>query len=234
MTAFTSAAVAKLSTYNADADDDIMNDNKNHIKVGYYNTFSSKNNKLNIPVMKQTMNSAMISNILKLTTAAVGVIAVTTTIDIVTTHYSSSSSSSTSSIKKDIPLSLSSSLSTNSLRSRRGNSKCEVASGAFGGFSEGRGLDDDDKGGDRDQTNFETCFRKGNTDEYCWSKSFYEEHLFGCGEWFACAPQGIGDANGWAVVQNPLGSGQNQLGSNDDYRILTCGQPCTLFSKHCS
>mmetsp|Transcript_52573 Transcript_52573/g.60706 ORF Transcript_52573/g.60706 Transcript_52573/m.60706 type:complete len:219 (-) Transcript_52573:109-765(-) len=213
--------------------DIIMNDNKgDDLEVGHYvyNTFSftscpTTKNKINIPVMKQTMNSAMISNILKLTTAAVGVIAVTTTIDIVTTHYSSSSSSSTSSIKKDIPLSLSSSLSTNSLRSRRGNSKCEVASGAFGGFSEGRGLDDDDKGGDRDQTNFETCFRKGKTNEYCWSKSHTYDNWLGITSWEPCKPQGMGGDDGWAMVKNSLAA------CDDDYQIPTCGAPCTLFSN---
>jgi len=225
--------------------DIIMNDNKgDDLEVGHYvyNTFSftscpTTKNKINIPVMKQksnksTTDSGMISNILKLTIATVVVIAVTTTIDIITTHDNSSRNNS-SSIKKDISSSLSKSLL--GIHSN-GDNKCEIASGTFSGLSEGEDIQDSsvDDEGLGDQTNFETCFRKGNTDEYCWSKSFYEEHLFGCGEWFACAPQGIGDANGWAVVQNPLGSGQNQLGSNDDYRILTCGQPCTLFSKHCS
>jgi len=215
----------------------IMNDNKgDDLEVGHYvyNTFSftscpTTKNKINIPVMKQksnksTTDSGMISNILKLTMATVVVIAVTTTIDIITTHDNSSSRSNSSSIKKDI----SSSLSTNLLGIRsNGDNKCEIASGTFGGLSEGEDIQDAqvDDHGLGDQTNFQTCFRKGKTNEYCWSKSYEDEDWLGITSWTPCKPQGMGGDNGWAMVKNPLAA------CDDDYQIPTCGDPCTLFSN---
>jgi len=210
--------------------DIIMNDNKgDDLEVGHYvyNTFSftscpTTKNKINIPVMKQksnksTTDSGMISNILKLTIATVVVIAVTTTIDIITTHDNSSRNNS-SSIKKDISSSLSKSLL--GIRSN-GDNKCEIASGTFGGFSEAKDLDDDhDK-----QTNFETCFRKGKTNEYCWSKSHTYDNWLGITSWEPCKPQGMGGDDGWAMVKNSLAA------CDDDYQIPTCGAPCTLFSN---
>mmetsp|Transcript_29376 Transcript_29376/g.32982 ORF Transcript_29376/g.32982 Transcript_29376/m.32982 type:complete len:219 (-) Transcript_29376:96-752(-) len=210
----------------------IMND-KDDIEVGYYRTFSSTSclttpkNKTNNILVKQkskSTDSGMISIILKLTmTAAVIVVVVittttTTTTDITNTHYSSSSSSS-SSIKKDIPLS---SLSTSLLGIRsNGDNKCEIASGTFGGFSEAKDLDDDhDK-----QTNFETCFRKGKTNEYCWSKSYEDDNWLGITSWEPCKPNGFGDDNGWAYVA------QGQADLDDDINITNCGAPCTLFSN---
>mmetsp|Transcript_18274 Transcript_18274/g.20467 ORF Transcript_18274/g.20467 Transcript_18274/m.20467 type:complete len:216 (+) Transcript_18274:149-796(+) len=210
--------------------DIIMNDNKgDDLEVGHYvyNTFSftscpTTKNKINIPVMKQksnksTTDSGMISNILKLTIATVVVIAVTTTIDIITTHDNSSRNNS-SSIKKDISSSLSKSLL--GIHSN-GDNKCEIASGTFGGFSEAKDLDDDhDK-----QTNFETCFRKGKTNEYCWSKSHTYDNWLGITSWEPCKPQGMGGDDGWAMVKNSLAA------CDDDYQIPTCGAPCTLFSN---
>jgi len=215
----------------------IMND-KDDIEVGHYSTFSSTScpttpkNKTNNILMKQksnksTTDSGMISIILKLTmTVVVIVVVVTTTTtitDITNTHYSSSSSSSSSSsIKKDIPLSSLSSLSTSLLGIRsNGDNKCEIASGTFGGFSEAKDWDDDhDK-----QTNFETCFRKGKTNEYCWSKSYEDEDWLGITSWEPCKPNGFGDDNGWAYVAQ----GQGDL--DDDINITDCGAPCTLFSN---
>jgi len=205
----------------------IMND-KDDIEVGYYRTFSSTSclttpkNKT-VKQKSKSTDSGMISIILKLTmTAAVIVVVVitttTTTTDITNTHYSSSSSSS-SSIKKDIPLS---SLSTSLLGIRsNGDNKCEIASGTFGGFSEAKDLDDDhDK-----QTNFETCFRKGKTNEYCWSKSHTYDNWLGITSWEPCKPNGFGDDNGWAYVA------QGQADLDDDINITNCGAPCTLFSN---
>ena len=86
---------------------------------------------------------------------------------------------------------------------------CVPAGGTFSGTSTTTSVGEDG--------HFETCFKYGSYDKYCWTKSVFHND-FGGGSWFQCDP-------------NPRGGQWNSIDNDMQYvnpvtHPYFCGSPC--------
>ena len=65
---------------------------------------------------------------------------------------------------------------------------------------------------------FETCYKYGSVEKYCWSKSFYS------GDWYQCKPTGDEMFSGWYALDN-----DDMKYVNPVTHPYSCGNPCQLF-----